>query len=65
MTFHIPAHKVVGDTGKPGQVVTPVYPTQLTVDVDLTKLEEDADDARRLRMLYDCLFYSPRLDSGV
>jgi len=58
----VPAHKVIGDVGKPGQVLHDwPYPTQpITVDINLTQLEEQAADDRRLRLMYDNLFYNPK-----
>jgi hypothetical protein len=50
----VPAHKVVGDVGKPGQVKSPSQPVPPVSD----------PDAWRLRWMYDCLFYNP-MDSGV
>jgi hypothetical protein len=87
MVLTVPAHKVVGDTGKPGQVLNfPLRTVKMhtaewwtrasaaivsqrmrwgcALDIDLTKLEHDADDARRLRLLYDTLFYNP-VDRGI
>ena len=58
----VPAHKVVGDGGKPGQVVNPDPPVAIPGPVD-TNAEADPD-AWRIKWIYDCLFYSP-LDSGV
>lgn len=53
-----PAHKVVGDIGKPGQVVYTVT-GRAAVEHKPVYPNFPLSDSMRLKYSYDCLFYNP------